>query len=117
MDSDDRDVVYRHYFDKKQRQYLRTLIDDDLIEEHRRNPRGQHSEPLERLLVYFRHAAQKGKYVIKRNERSGGFRVAQLTGEREAPLRVDNDREYATADEAYHEVFLRRVHELMEAGE
>ncbi len=114
MESDDRDVVYRRLFDKKQREYLRTVICDEIIEEHRKSPLGQHTEPLERLLMYFRHAPQRDKYVVKRDGKSGKFRIAQLSGNRDAPLSGVNDREYAAAEETYHEIFLLRVRELME---
>jgi branched-chain amino acid transport system permease protein len=115
MESDDRDIVYRQFFDKKQREYLRTLVCDEIIEEHQKSPRGQHTEPLERLLLYFRHAPQKDKYVVKRDERSRKFRIAQLSGKRDLPLRVVSDKEYATAEEVYHEIFLRRVRDLLES--
>ena len=115
MELDDRDAVYRQFFDKKQREYLRTVICDEIIEEHRKSPLGQHTEPLERLLLYFRHAPQRDKYVIKRDCTSGKFRIARLSGDRDAPLSVVSDEEYAAAEAAYHEIFLRRVRELLES--
>jgi branched-chain amino acid transport system permease protein len=115
MESDDGNVLYRQLFRKKQREYLRTVICDEIIEEHRKSPLGRHSEPLERLLLYFRYAPQRGKYVVKRNEKSRKFQIAQLSGERDAPLREVSDAEYGTAEEVYHEIFLRRVHELLES--
>ncbi len=112
-----RDVHYREFFRRKQREYLRTVISDEIIDEHRDHPRGQHSEPLERLLSYFRHAPLKDKYVVTRSEKSRAFRIAQLSGERSAPLKGVSETEYATADEAYHEIFLRRVRELLESDD
>jgi branched-chain amino acid transport system permease protein len=115
MEANDRDVVYREYFRDKQRQYLRTLLCDDIIEEHRRNPRGQHSEPLERLLIYMRQSDQ-ARYVVRRDARSGKFRVGWLTGQRSSPLELVDDAQYMTADEAYHAVFLRRLRHLIDSG-
>jgi branched-chain amino acid transport system permease protein len=115
MQAEDRDTVYLELFRKKQRQYLRSVIDDALIEEHRRAPRGQHREPLERLLIYFRTAPQKNKYVIKRDAHSGKYRVAQLTGERDEPIREVSPTGFDSLDEVQHEIFLRRVRDLWEA--
>ena len=111
---DDRDEIYRQFFEGMQREYLRTLVCDEVIEEHRRQPLGQHSEPLERLLRYFRGAPQKNKYVIKRNDTSRTFKIAALSGERGTSLNTVGDSEYATLKEAYHEVFLRRLRDLQE---
>jgi branched-chain amino acid transport system permease protein len=115
MEAEDRDGIYFELFRKKQREYLRMVIDDALLEEHRSTPRGQHSEPLERLLLYFRTAPQRNKYVIKRDLHSGRYRVAQLTGERDAPIREVGAAEFAKLDEVNHEIFLRRVRDLMDA--
>ena len=94
MESGDRDILYRHLFRKKQREYLRTVICDEIIEEHRKSPLGRHSEPLERLLLYFRYAPRSGKYVVTRMEKSRKFQIAQLSGERNAPLRAVSDVRY-----------------------
>jgi branched-chain amino acid transport system permease protein len=115
MEAEDRDRVYFEVFRKKQREYLRMVIDEALLEEHRNAPRGQHSEPLERLMLYFRTAPQKNKYVIKRDTNSGRYRVAQLTGERDAPIREVGTAEFAKLDEVHHEIFLRRVRDLLDA--
>jgi branched-chain amino acid transport system permease protein len=115
MELNDRDLIYRELFRKKQREYLRTVISDEIIEEHRKRPLGQHSEPLERLLLYFRTAPLKNKYVIKRDGISHKFRIARLSGEQYAPLKEISQVEYETSNEAYHEVFLRRVRELLES--
>jgi branched-chain amino acid transport system permease protein len=115
MESDNRDVLYCQLFRKKQREYLRTVISEEIIEEHRRSPLGRHSEPLERLLHYLRSAPQRGKYVVKKDEKSRKFQIAQLSGERATPLREVSEAKYDTALEAYHEIFLRRVREVMES--
>ncbi len=67
---DDRDDHYREFFRRKQREYLRTVISTKSSPSTANHPRGQHSEPLERLLSYFRHAPLKGKHVVTRSEKS-----------------------------------------------
>lgn len=44
----DKDSIYFRRFDKMQRDYLKTLISDELIREYEEKPLGQHSEALER---------------------------------------------------------------------
>ena len=65
---DDKDEIYRRRFDKMQREFLKTLICDEVIEEHKNKPLGQHSEALERILYYFRRAGMNDKYVVKCEE-------------------------------------------------
>lgn len=48
-ESNDKDQLYFRRFDKIQRDYLKKLITPEIIEEHRRQPLGQHSEALERV--------------------------------------------------------------------
>lgn len=109
----DRDPLYRRYFRDKQKEYLRTLVSDELIEEYRRNSFGQHSESLERLLMYFREADGARRYVVRRDSKTGTFRIGRLTGKRDQPLELIDDTEYATAEDAIHNVFLHRLHQLL----
>ena len=109
----DQGDLYRRHFDEKQRDYLKTLVCDEVIAEHKAKPLGQHSEPLGRLLHYFRHAPQAGKYAIKRELRSGTFRVVALSGVRGVPPRPVGDAAYERVDDAYHALFLKRVEGLM----
>jgi branched-chain amino acid transport system permease protein len=98
-----------------QRDYLKTLISSQIIEEHRRQPLGQHSEALERVLLYFRRAKMDDKYALHRTGLHGPYKIIAFSGMRGVSPRLVDDREYATLDEAYHGVFMRRVHDLMEA--
>ena len=109
----DQGDLYRLYFDEKQREYLKTLVCDEIIAEHEAKPLGQHSEPLARLLHYFRHAPQAGKFAIKRELRSGTFRIVALSGERGVPPRPVDDETHERIDDAYHALFLKRVEGLM----
>ncbi len=109
----DQGDLYRRYFDKMQREYLRTLVCDEIIAEHRAKPLGQHSEPLARLLHHFGHAPQAGKYAIKREHRNGAFRIVALSGTRGVPPRAVDEAVYEKVEDAYHALFLKRVEDLM----
>jgi branched-chain amino acid transport system permease protein len=112
---DDKDELYRRRFDKMQRDYLKRLVCDEVIAEHRAKPLGQHSEALERLLLYFRRAPQEDKYALHRAGPNGPYKIVAFAGERGTSPRIVEDKEYATIEEAYHGVFMRRVHDLLEA--
>lgn len=112
---DDKDELYHRRFDKMQRDFLKTLVCEEIINEHRAKPLGQHSEALERLLLYFRRAPQEDKYALHRAGPQGPYKLIAFSGVRGTSPRVVEDREYHTVDEAYHAVFMRRVHDLLES--
>lgn len=114
-ETDDKDEVYKKRFDKMQREFLKTLICNEIIEEHKNKPLGQHSEALERVLYYFRRAGMNDKYVIKCVESFKKYKIMALSGERGKSPRVVEDNTYNTVEKAYHAVFLRRIQDLMEA--
>jgi branched-chain amino acid transport system permease protein len=113
---EDRNEVYRAFHARMQASYLRTLVSPEVIEEHRAKPLGQHSEPLERLLHYFREQPMAGKYAVLHERESGKFRIVALSGVRGVPPRPVGEERFATAEAAYHGLFLRRVEELMGGG-
>ena len=94
---------------------LRRSLRPEVIEEHRRDPQGQHSEALERLLIYFRGQPQSDKYAITIVEPFKAFRIVALSGHRGVAPRVVEDKIYTSQAEAYHSVFLRRVQDLLES--
>ena len=98
-----------------QREYLKTLVCEEVIEEHRNKPLGQHSEALERLLLYFRRVPQIDKYAIKRDARTRRYKIVAFSGVRGASPRLVEDTEYKSVEEAYHGVFRRRVYDLLES--
>lgn len=112
----DQDEVYRAFHARMQERYLRTLVCDEVIEEHRLKPLGQHSEPLERLLHYFREQPMAGKYAILHEREANIFRVVALSGVRGVPPSPVGEERFATAEAAYHGLFLRRIGELMGGG-
>lgn len=111
----DKDYIFFRRFDKLQRDFLKRLVSDEVIEEHRRQPLGQHSEALERLLLYFRHQAQRDKYAIMTIEPFRAYRIVALSGERGVAPRNVEEQVYDSEAAAYHGVFMRRVQDLLES--
>ena len=114
-ESEDKDYLYHRRFDKMQRDYLKTLVCDEVIDEHKSKPLGQHSEALERLLLYFRRVPQNDKYAIRRDEISNIYKIVAFSGVRGMSPRLVEDKEYQTIEDAYHGVFVRRVYDLLES--
>ena len=77
-------------------------------------PLGQHSEALERLLLYFRRQPQADKYAIEAIEPFSAYRIVALSGQRGVAPREVEDTIYESAAAAYHGVFLRRIQDLLE---
>jgi hypothetical protein len=105
----DRQLQVYADWDAKQRERIKALITDDLIEEHARKPLGQHSDALERVLQYFRRQPAAGKYIIVATKPWAEYRIGVLTGERGRLPEILEDTTYATEEEAMHGIFLRRV--------
>lgn len=111
----DKDTIYRRYYDAMQSKYLKSLICDEVIEEYKKNPLGQHSEPLFRILHFFSSAEQKDKYVIMRESDSGSYRIVALSGERGVSPTSVSDETFNTITDAYVGVFLKRIQDLKKA--
>lgn len=111
----DKDSIYFRRFDKMQRDFLKTLISDDLIREYEEKPLGQHSEALERVLNYFRRQPQNDKYAVMAVKPFEAYRIVALSGQRGVPPRLVEDRVYPTVEDAYRAVFRRRVQDLLES--
>ena len=115
-DVHDKQELYYRRFNKRLRDKLKTMITPGLIDEHKRDPLGHHSDALARVLNYFRRGEMADKYVIHRMKPAEErFRIMAISGERGHPPRVVDDREYTDIKEAYHAVFLLRVNDLMES--
>ena len=114
-ETQNKDQIYFRRFDKLQREFLKTLITPQLIEEFKQRPLGQHSEALERLLNYFRRQPQVDKYAVMVVEQFKAYRIVALSGHRGVPPRLVEEKVYPSIVEAYHGVFLRRIQDLLEA--
>ncbi|WP_409189310.1 hypothetical protein [Bradyrhizobium sp. RDM4] len=112
--SQDRDIIVRDRFDTLRREFLRTLVTPEVIEEHRHSPLGQHSERLERLLIYFRQRPLDERYALKTVEPLRRYQVARLSGHRGTPPQVVDETIYASANDAWHGLFLRCIRDLLE---
>jgi hypothetical protein len=109
----DRDVDARAHFDRMTREFLRSILSDELIEEHRRGEFGHVSEPLWRLLAWCHRRPLTERYAVKA-EADGSYRLIKFTGRRgQAPDYV-GDKRHATLHEARHEAFLRHISDLTE---
>jgi hypothetical protein len=108
----DRQLQVYADWDAKQRERIKALITDKLIEEHRARPLGQHSDALERVLNYFRRQPQTGKYIVVATEPWQEYKLGVLSGVRGKTAEILDDETFATEEEAMHGVFLRRVRDL-----
>lgn len=88
-------------------------IDDEIIEEHKQEPVGQHSDDLQRVLHYFRRAPTEGKYIVVETERSSEWAIGVLSGKRGVGPEILSDR-FDSPKKAMHEIFLRRIDEFQE---
>ncbi|SIT80130.1 hypothetical protein [Pontibaca methylaminivorans] len=103
----------RAYFDARTRQYLKHVINDEVIAEHRRNPHAQHrSEPLGRLLFYFKNLPIEKQYALRRTT-SSTFRITTIPRPGHAPVEVD-PTDFPDQLAGFHGIFLRKIKDLME---
>ena len=112
MESGDRQLLVYADWDRKQRERIRELVTDELVEEHARMPLGQHSDALERILAYFRRQPNAGKYVVVAAEPWQEYRIAVLSGRRGELPRLLDDETFTSEEAAMHGVFLRRIRDL-----
>jgi branched-chain amino acid transport system permease protein len=108
-----RDDGVRAHFDRMTRAYLLSVLDDELIEEHRTGDGGHPSEPLSRLLAWCHRRPLSEQYAIKA-EADGTFRLVSFSGQRGQPPRYLGEDRYPTVQEARHGVFLRHIQDLTE---
>ena len=105
----DQDV--RAMLDRMTRAYLKTVISDALVEEHRRSPTGHHSEPLARLLAWCQRRPLSEQYAVKA-EADGSFRIVSMTGRRGVRPEYVGEARFASLEDARHGVLLRHISDL-----
>ena len=108
-----KDFQVRDHFDGVTRVYLRSVLSDELIEEHRSGNASHPSEPLSRLLAWCQRRPLTDQYAVKA-EADGTFRLVSFVGRRGQPPRYVGDECYATLQEARHGAFLRHISDLTE---
>src|ERR1700688_1195005 len=109
----DRDHQVRAHFDRMTRAYLLSVLDDELIEEHRTSVGSHLSEPLARLVAWCQRRPLGKQYAVKA-EADGAFRLISFSRTRGQPPRYIGDERYTTLQEARHGVFLRHIKDLTE---
>ena len=114
QDAGNRDVLYRNYYDDMQKRFLRQVVSQEVIDEHRRNPLGQHSEPLARLLHFFRTQPLSRQYAVRR-EGANSLRIVALSGQRGVAPRTVDEQRFEKVEDAYHAIFLMQIKELLGA--
>lgn len=101
------DAVVGETFHAKLRESLRPLITPEVIAEHRHDPLGQHSEPLQRLLNYFGALPIDGK-LIAEHDGADHWYVSRLAGF--PAVRADRILgPFGTEGEALDAVFRQRL--------
>lgn len=81
--------------------------DRQVIEEFRRNPIGNHSPRLQRIMNLFRGAPVAGKYVLVCRKPHEEWVLGQFTGKRGEPIQMSNQVFHAI-EEAEWYVFKQR---------
>lgn len=106
-----RDARVYERFDAESRERTRALVNDEIIEEHRRNPVGIHSDQLQRVLAYFRRGLIAGKYVVIAQGEFSCYRIGELNGTRGKAITV-LDEEYSSENDVLHAIFIRRLTDI-----
>jgi branched-chain amino acid transport system permease protein len=105
-----KDAYVCEHFDRTTRKHLLSVLSNDLISEHRRNPVHM-SEPLARLVAWCQRRPLTKQYAVKA-EADGSFRLIAFSGVRgHRPTYASEDR-YATLEDARHGVLLRHIEDL-----
>ena len=108
----DKGIIAEREFEKHLRSQLRSWITPEILQEHALKPLGQHSDHLERILIYFRKQPLANKYVVYCEIPFAAYRIVALSGMPGVPPRLIDDKKYPSLDAAYHAVFLRRISDL-----
>jgi branched-chain amino acid transport system permease protein len=109
----DRSAIALARFDARTRVAIRPLLTREVIAEHERNPLGDHSDALKRVLNYFRRSATLTPYVLVCIKPFREWRLARLSGERgKGPTLIEGPT-YESEAQAMHALFLKRFEEVM----
>jgi branched-chain amino acid transport system permease protein len=109
----DRNAIAQARFDARTRLAIRPFLTKKVIAEHKRNPLGNHSDALKRVLNYMRRSPLVTPYVIVCTKTLCEWRLAKMSGERgTAPTFLDTPS-YNSESKAMHALFLKRVEEIM----
>jgi len=101
----------RNNFDAMTRKYLLTVLSDEIIEEHRQEQSGHHSEPLTRLLAWC-HRRPPGEQYSLRQEADCSYRIIRMSGRRGRSPTYVGGKVFNTIDDARHGVLLQHIKDL-----
>lgn len=102
----DKQLIALTRFNARLRAHLKSLITDALIEEHRQQPLGQHSDDLERVLNFFRRPPRFGLYS---KHACTSYQVIALPVPAGASPEPIDAQVYTDQNAAMHAVFLHHV--------
>lgn len=107
-------TVYMELDQRILEESIKPLITKELIEEHKQNPIGKHSDDLQRVLIYLRrHRLQmQGKYIIVCTQPNHRWCIAELSGLRGIIPRIHEEECFASIAEAEHRIFIQRLKDL-----
>ena len=84
---DDKDKIFYRRFDKMQRDYLKTLVRPEIIEEHRAQLLGSIPKHLSHALLDFRRAKMEDKYALHRAGPAGPYKIIAFSASGSPPAR------------------------------
>ncbi len=109
----DRSAIALARFEERTRLAIRQLITKKVIAEHKRDPLGDHSDALKRVLNYLRRGSALTPHVIVCTKPFREWRLARMSGERGKPPAFINELKYKSEAKAMHALFLKRVEEVL----
>jgi branched-chain amino acid transport system permease protein len=109
----DRSLIALARFEERTRIAIRPLITKKLIAEHKRDPLGDHSDALKRVLNYLRRSSALTPYLIVCTKPFREWRLARTSGERGKPPAFIDELKYKSEAKAMHALFLKRVEEVL----
>jgi branched-chain amino acid transport system permease protein len=98
------------------RTILQAIITPEVVEEHRRSPKGRHSPALALILAYLRQAPIEGKLVAYASVPGHEWRILRLSGQPGVPHDASDPRTFRSEDQVAHEIFLTRLDEVGLSG-
>jgi hypothetical protein len=111
--AEQREREHRVFRDVEQalfKEHVAPRITEAIINEHRANPIGKHSDDLERVLIYLRkhHLEMAGKYILVCTKPHEEWRIATITGVPNEPPQLLDDT-FNDRFQAEHGLFLKRL--------
>jgi len=97
----------RFFFEQR----IKPLVTPKVVEEHKKNPIGLHSDGLERILIFMRRHEylMTNKYVIVCTKPHEKWCIGMLSGIRGIGPKILTDERFGSRLEAEHGVFLKRL--------